>query len=390
MKTRYIILIVIAVGLAFIACQSAEMTAAKVYIQQENYPAALEQLKTAARNEPGNAEVFLMMGKLYAEMDSVQAMNQAFSTALELDSTMAGDINDWQLDKRVEYFNKGIKYGENNKWEKALEATQTAVNIDTTFVDGWANLAYFYTQLDDTAAAFDAYRMANKLDPTNIEYAKTLAVHEFNTGNSEEAANILGKVIEEGEPDVSVYLLQGRILTQQGKIEEAEKIFLEAKEKYPNNTDVLFDYATLLFTKKEYEQAANYFQQAFDTDPNNMDALYNLTVALYKAEKFEESAAKGEELVANDPQNMLGWVQFAISLKRMGNTAKGRAAENVAAALELMEENDYSAAIDLLEPVTKDFPKWCAPWAVLKIAYNELDNAEGVQKAQAGLDNCGE
>lgn len=391
MKKKYIILLAIAVGMAFMACQSAEMTAAKVYIQQKDYSNALEQLRVASEKEPTNPEVFLVKGKLYAEMDSIEQMNEAFDTALELDSTKIRDIQDWRFDKRVEHFNRGIRFGDNKQWDKAREATLTAVNIDPTFTDGWVNLAYFYEKLGEEEKSNEAYRKAYELEPLNMDYAKNVAVREFNAGNTEEAEKILGKIIEEGEPDVVVYSLQGRVLMQQGKLDAAKELYDKALEDNPEDADLLFDYGALLFsTKENYDEAADYFKRVIEIDPDNTDALYNLTLALYQAENYEQAASWGEKLVANDPQNNLGWIQFAISLKRSGDAQKGNAAEKVVLALDAMESNDYDGAVGHLNTVTSQYPKWCAPWALLKIAYNEMGDDAGIEKAQAGLDACGE
>ena len=391
MKKKYIILLTIAVSMAFMACQSAEMTAAKVYIQQKDYSNALEQLRVASEKEPTNPEVFLVKGKLYAEMDSIEQMNDAFDTALELDSTKIRDIQDWRFDKRVEHFNRGIRFGDNKQWDKAREATLTAVNIDPTFTDGWVNLAYFYEKLGEEEKSNEAYRKAYQLEPLNMDYAKNVAVREFNAGNAEEAEKILGKIIEEGEPDVVVYSLQGRVLMQQGKLDAAKEVYDKALEDNPENADLLFDYGALLFsTKENYDEAADYFKRVIEIDPDNSDALYNLTLALYQAENYEQAASWGEKLVANDPQNNLGWIQFAISLKRSGDAQKGNAAEKVVLALDAMESSDYDGAVGHLTTVTSQYPKWCAPWALLKIAYNEMGDEAGIEKAQAGLDACGE
>lgn len=390
MKKRYIVLLAVALGIAFMACQSAEMTAARVYIQQKDFPAALVQLKSASEKEPTNAEVFLMMGKLYAEMDSIPQMTKAFDTALELDPNTSRDIADWRQDKRVEHFNRGIRFGEQKQWDRAMQSTLTSVSIDPTFTDGWVNLAYFYDQLGEEDKSYDAYRKAYELNPMNVEYAKNIAVREFNAGKAGEAERILGKIIDEGKPDVDVFLLQGRVMMQQGKTDEAKAVLDKAVEQYPDNPDVLFDYGTLLFNAEDYNGAADKFQKVVDADQNNADALYNLTVAHYKAENYAKSAEIGEKLVANDPQNALGWLQFAISLKRTGDTKKGSAAEKVVLALDEMDSKNYDEAVKLLGAVTKDFPKWCAPWALLKIAYHEKGDAEGSAKAQAGLDACGD
>ena len=343
MKFRLALFTLVLAAIAFLACQSAEMTSAKVYIQQKNYPAALEQLRTAAEKEPTNPAVFLTMGKLYAEMDSLDEMNRAFDTVLELDSVAAKDIRAWRLDKRAEYFNKGLKYGEDEKWEKAISNTETAVKIDPEYADGWKNLAYLYEQSGDKEKTAGSYLKAYELEPLNLLFAKQVAVNSFNEGEKERAIEILTKIKEEGEPDVEVYLLLQRILLSDGREDEALTILVEAEEKFPDNTDILFDHGALLFSAFDnYEEAAVYFERVIELDPNNTDALYNLTVTLYKADKFQESADKGEILVKNDPQNLLGWVQFAISLKRAGDTKKGSAAESVAKALQNMEDKKYT------------------------------------------------
>jgi len=390
MKLSRVIIIAIVIGIAFIACQSAEMTSAKVYIQQENYPAALEQLKIAAGKEPTNPLVFLTMGKLFAEMDSMDQMSEAFNTALELDSTMTEDIHAWRMEKRAKYFNKGRKFGESEKWEEAIQNTETAVLIDPEFSDGWKNLAFFYEKTDQSEKALEAYRKAYELNPLDLLFAKKIAVTEFNNENKTEAERILKKLIDEGEPDVETYLLLQRVYLSQDKKEEAMEVLQVAEKEFPDDTDLLFDYGTLLFDAMgDFEGAAAYFQKIVDIDPANTDALYNLSVALYKADKFEESAACGEVLVANDPQNTLGWVQYTISLKLMGDKEKGAAAEKVAAGLDKMDKKEFDAAIKFLEPVTKQYPGWCAPWAALKVAFEEKGDADGVSKAQEGLDSCG-
>ncbi|RKZ30268.1 hypothetical protein DRQ36_06140 [bacterium] len=389
MKPRIILFTVLFLILLFQGCQSPELTAAKVYIQQENYPAALEQLKVAEKKEPTNPHVFLTMGKLYAEMDSLDEMERAFSRAEELDSAVTSDITKWREKKRAEYFNKGRKFGESKKWEKAIENTEIAVRIDPEYADGWKNLAYFYEQVGDEEKTKEAYRKAYELEPLDQIFAKQVALNEFRDGDKDEAISILKELIDEGEPDVECYSMLAKMYASENEGAKADSILDIAETVFPDNVSLLFDHGALLFRSFEnYEEAASYFERVLKLEPADRDALYNLSVTLFHLERFDESVALAERLVKENFDFYNGWLQYALSLKLSGQVEKGKAAEMVMEAIGLIEEGKFAEAIPNLEKVTSQFKEWCGPWALLKVCYEAAGDNDGLEKAQHGLDSC--
>ncbi|GEM_PF-1417271 len=391
MKSRIGLIALSALVMLLLSCQSAELTAAKVYVQQENYPAALEQLKIAEKKEPTNANVFLMMGKLYAEMDSLDAMNRAFDTALELDSTLFNDIVAWRVEKREDYFKKGHDAGNKKKWDKAIEFTKTAVSVDPNFSDGWYNLGYFYQQSGDAENAEKAFRKAHEIEPLNEPLARQIAIYEYKDKNVEKAIEILKKIVDEKKKaEIETYTLLGQMYAINDQGETADSMFSLAEQIEPDNIDLLFNHGTVLYKPLErFDEAIEKFERVLELSPGNRDALYNLSISLFRAERYGEAAETAEKLVSNNPQDTLGWQQYFVCLTKMGEMDKGKAANDVAEAVSKMNDGQTQEAISKLEGVVDKFEKWCAPWAVLKIAYEEIGNTEGAERAQKGLDACG-
>mgnify|MGYP006290770881 CR=1 FL=1 len=386
---KKLVLIAIALILVVAGCQSPEMTAAKVYVQQNDYQAAIDQLKKAEQKEPMNAEVYFLEGKIYAEMDSFELMTRAFDRALELDITMAEDIEAWRLEKRAEVFRKGQKSGESQKWDRAIQYTKTAVMIDPEFFEGWYNLGFFYQKKGDFEKAMEAYEQAYEINPLDLVLAKQMAIARYRDEDTDAAIRILQKIVEEGEPDLEVYTLLAQLHMARTEFEAADSLLDVAQAMAPDNAGLLFDRGTIKYAREDYESAIEYFQNSLELEPENRDALYNLSLSYFSSEDYEKAVEAAEKLVKNNPQDQQGWEQYALSLLRDGKTDKGKAATLVAESIGLLESGETVSAIANLKQVTDKYPDWCAAWAVLKVSCEEAGNAECAAEAQAGLDACG-
>ena len=85
MKKRFAVVALL--GLAFsllIFCQSKQVTSAKVYMQQEKWDKAIEQLELAVQLYPNDAEAHYLLGKGYAVRGEREKMNEMFDQSLKL------------------------------------------------------------------------------------------------------------------------------------------------------------------------------------------------------------------------------------------------------------------------------------------------------------------
>jgi tetratricopeptide (TPR) repeat protein/glycosyltransferase involved in cell wall biosynthesis len=70
-------------------------------------------------------------------------------------------------------------------------------------------------------------------------------------------------------------VLQGETLYAEGKIEEAEKQFLDLLESKPNNKEALNNLGVIAFGRSKPGRAADYFSKAIKSDPFYLEAIFN-------------------------------------------------------------------------------------------------------------------
>ncbi|RMD49728.1 MAG: hypothetical protein D6830_04320, partial [Ignavibacteria bacterium] len=112
----YAMLIAMTFGFLAFQCQSTEMTSAKLYIQQKNYPKAKESLLKEVKKNPKSDEGYYLLGWLYGEEGNYAEMLKAFDNSLSISKKFEKQIEEtkryhWaqNFNKGVGFFNKGAK-----------------------------------------------------------------------------------------------------------------------------------------------------------------------------------------------------------------------------------------------------------------------------------------
>jgi tetratricopeptide (TPR) repeat protein len=118
----------------------------------------------------------------------------------------------------------------------------------------------------------------------------------------------------------------GETLFSEGKIEEAEKCFLDLLKKEPTNAEALNDLGVMQHAKGNVKGAEDLFLKAIAAKQEYLDAYLNLVDLYQDAKRWSEAIAQLEECIQienKDPNlfNMLG--TFCLE---MGNTEKARMA----------------------------------------------------------------
>jgi lipoprotein NlpI len=149
----------------WVGCQSPALTGAKVYIQQQDWDNAREQLEIAVQQEPGNAEAHYLLGRAYGEQGDYEAMVRAFQTSLEISERWKADIESVRDEKWVVVFNRGVQAGREENFQKAAEEFEIATIIDPENPDAFNNLGFAYTSLDRLDQALEAYGRVFELQP---------------------------------------------------------------------------------------------------------------------------------------------------------------------------------------------------------------------------------
>ena len=82
---------------------------------------------------------------------------------------------------------------------------------------------------------------------------------------------------------------QGIQYMQEGKYEEAAKIFNEAIEENPSEPVAYINFGNVLTAVGEYDKAIRFYQKALELDENAAAAYYSLGNLYYESEKLIEA-----------------------------------------------------------------------------------------------------
>jgi len=339
---RYVPFIVIALAAVFISttgfqCSSAELTSARLYVQQKNWAKAEEScLKELAKNDK-NEEAWYILGQVRHEVRNYKGALDAFDKAGALSDAHKADIAKYRLVIWQSAFNDGVRFFNTGKdtsayYQKALDNFATAIDAQpdsamTYFVAARAAMAlkdnkaadgFLETALKKNPKYGDAASLLGelhygagieKLDAkdeagANAEFAKATAAFENAYRIAPENPNTITALIEVYERTKN----PGKALT----------ITRDAVTKEPNNK--LYRYALGVFLLKQaelfssggqydsagakYLDGTEQFKKALEIDPAYADANYNCGVAFLNwGVSIKAELDKKNESVKNPQSN---------------------------------------------------------------------------------------
>jgi len=296
--------LILSIG-AFMACQTKEVTSAKVYIQQNDWDNAIAQLEQAVKAYPNDPEAHYLLGKGYGIKGRFEDMNREFDASLKIAPKFEKEIQYERSKDWVENYNKGVRKFNEQKTDEAIENFKTAITIDPTKVEAYRNLAVAYVRSGDVDNAIKYFKKALEIDPKSVETLNNLGTVYYQHQKYQEAIDIFKNVLEIDPDNSDAIATMGLAYHMLGDTDKALEAYNTALQKNPGNADLIFNYATLLMKKGQYEEAAKKFKEVLQTNPEDYEA--NLSVAdalLQVAEKFSKQAneleTKNEE--ANQEQ----------------------------------------------------------------------------------------
>jgi len=184
------------VAVAGLGCQSSTMTAAKLYIQQEQPQEAKKQLALVLQAEPENSEAHLLMGKLLGEEGRYGDMAAHLAHA-ERNSKFQSEAERTRRHFWAREYNAGVVHvqGEAPNYVMARHSFHNATIIDESALDAWRNLAYVYYQIDSTDAAIATYQKIASADPEDEGTFFSLGSLYLEKGNLDEASRALSHAV---------------------------------------------------------------------------------------------------------------------------------------------------------------------------------------------------
>jgi Flp pilus assembly protein TadD len=320
MKSRLAIMILAVVfitSMVFFACQTKEVTSAKVYIQQDNWEKAIEQLEQAVSLYPGDTEAHYLLGEGYGTQGEWVKMNKSFNSSLSAGTTFEQQIKSVKEKHWVINFNSGVNRINNGDTEGALKQFNTCLEIDPERAEAYKNLAFAYMRVDSLELARTTYKQFLEIEPDNVETIHALANLNFQLKNFQEVVDLESKVVEANPKDGDAVANLALAYDFLGQKDKAMETYERALAGSPNDKDLLFNLARLHFMNNEYDRAVELFQKVIALDPEDFDSNMNVGNAyLSLAEEYRKDLVKreeaGEELKQEDADKLKDYFKRAI------------------------------------------------------------------------------
>jgi tetratricopeptide (TPR) repeat protein len=135
---------------------------------------------------------------------------------------------------------------------------------------------------------------------------------------------------EQGSEDA---LREGLQAHQEGRIDEAERLYREALEEDPDNKFAYYNLGVIAQGRGDLELAEENYRQALRVDPNFSSALFNLALVRSELGAVEEAIELYRQVLLIQPRNAGAHLNLGLLLRRVGEDKEGR--KHIARAYEL-------------------------------------------------------
>ncbi len=370
-NSKLFIAVFLMLGMMFMGyqCGSTEITSAKLYIQQKNYPKAIEVLQKEITKNPKSDEGYYLLGYVYGETNSYPDMVAAYNKSLEISKTFEKNIDDskkyfWaqSFNRGVNLYQRGIKSTDTDSakvyYDKSISEFNSAIMIEPDSADTYKNLAFVYLSKGDNESAIDPLK---KL----IEKEKAIDGYKF-----------LGEI----------YYVNGNNLKNQGKDEEAKAEFnkaidvlQEGLKLYPNDSDILLTLSNSFIGAGRTNEAIDPFKKGVEAEPENKYYRYNYGVLLLGIDDYQGAETQFKKAIEIDPDYDNAIYNLGVTYIKWGNYLNKKADEEGKLSEEYKDK--YRLALPYLEKAVQMKDATSQTWEFLGKIYSVLGMQEDANNA---------
>jgi predicted O-linked N-acetylglucosamine transferase (SPINDLY family) len=122
-------------------------------------------------------------------------------------------------------------------------------------------------------------------------------------------------------------------LHQEGRLEEADRLYREALANDPRDANALHLFGVLQGQRADFEAAADFIGRSIALEPKNPMAFYNRGNALRELKRLDEALLSFDQAVAMMPAHVEAWTNRGTVLQELGCSAEALASFDQALAL---------------------------------------------------------
>jgi tetratricopeptide (TPR) repeat protein len=366
----------------FAFAQNKNVNKADRALKDNEYQEAVQLIEEAAKHEKtiDKGKTWYTRGQIY----------QAIAFA---DEESVKSLVEDPFEKAVESYKKAQELeGENNI--NYVFAGQSLNEMWSLMLNKGAE-AYQEGNFEEAIQAFDKTKMINPKDTTGFMYAGVAAMQGGFYDKAAENYYTLLNDLDFKELDVYTSLLWIERNHNQD-LENALSLLEEAREKYPENLDLMKEEINLLINMEKTEEAKEKLELAIQAEPDNPSLYYSLAYLYDEVGETEKSINTYKKAIELNPEYFEANFNLAVIffnkgvevLKEANNmdleTYQKKGKEIVAQADKFFEKS-----LPYLEKSHEIDPEDLTVMETLETAYAELQMEEKAEEIAAKIEEKG-
>ena len=296
-----------------------DVEGAKLYINQEEYDAAIENLNRALETNPDNAEAHALKARvLYLQSENMrdpaerrvllEDMVTSLDRAMTLDPANT-EIAVYRTAAWGNEVNKGVQLfqqssGDDGALDNAIQTFDNAIYVQADSAAGHFYLGLSYLAKGQADTAIEPLERAVGLGNAEADAYRYLGRALLATDQGSRAVEVLeeGREMYPDDEAIEAELLNAYAITgQQDRAVEAYEAMLAND---PDNALLLYNYGSTLLQLERFDEAVTQLTHAVELDGSNANAQYNLGAA-YQNKGFQINQRLTDETISDAEANRL-------------------------------------------------------------------------------------
>ena len=320
--------------LSFLGCSSPSLTAGKLYLKQQQYDLAMQQLELAVSEDSTDAQAYYHLGRAYGLAGYYADMVVAFDRSLTLSSKYSEEITDERLHYWSRIYNDGVRITSLSHPDllRAQRKYRLATQILPDRLAAWRNLGYTQFsigEMDEAIATFEYVTQQASEDTASLRVLGTLYLSE---GRPAEAIPVFEKALVVAEKPWTLTNL-GVAHTRVGDMAAAEQVYDRVVAIRPEHWQCHYNLGSLYWQQGRAAEARVAYERAIDLNPDDIDVRYNLAVVYLGLEQLDDAFPLLQQLTQDMPDNATLWRELGRVYTYRGMEAESRDAYRRAESL---------------------------------------------------------
>jgi len=275
----------------------------RLFYGEEQYEAAISDLTNAVNRDSLNVAYYHLLADAYFDANQSQAALGTLQKVVDRDSTLINTL---------------LKLGEMQmivrQHEASLKTIARIFNHDRKHPEAFYLGGLNFEQMGDSARAINAFQTTVEEDPEHIDAYRKLARH-FDHKKNKIALDYYDNALRIDSTDMEALMGKGWYFHQRNQFDDAKKYYEKAAKFHALEPGVHFDNGILHLEMKEPETAYKKFDIAINLEPQYGNAYYYRALA-------SERMGKSLNIIINDYQQAAALMpdpQRAVAaLERLG------------------------------------------------------------------------